>query len=508
MITTPVRRRPSRARGFTLIELLVSLVAGLIVALSLMGISKEVNDTFFEETRTSQAETALRLAMQRLSGDLGRAAFMSTPNIRWDPLIMHVYGGAGGNVPSVGYPSGIKSLAGIRLTYGGSNVGQVATLSAIQPTPLNPDEIDIAGNMTSPDRYPVLNIAEGAGACSGQRIFLQPKTPAMWRIVGQAGGVPPNTFSTATADQLMADIFQPVAGSAFILRVMDPASGASQYVQTCAAGAPAYNGGQPFVDVDPVTPIWTSAFQTSQGLSSQGGQKVTFGGFKGFGEGTIVNPVSVVRWSIQPESAVGASYAALNPTAAQGLTAQQQAVVNDPNQFDLTRQFLDVNGLPVGVPEVVAEYAIDLKFGFTVDNEQPLNVAPPDPNGAGPFGLTPNLLTFDFDDNTTGGGGNATWGKDISTLTTSPPGPQRIRSVRVRIATRSSVPDRTVKLEPVSPEFVITPPTGYLFTYCMDLAKNCVAPTGTVVGNVKPVWARVRSLVTQVTLQNQGRAFY
>ncbi len=297
----------------------------------------------------------------------------------------------------------------------------------------------------------------------------------------------------------MADIFQPVAGKAFILRVMDPSSGASQYVQTCAASVPAFGAAQPFVDVDPTTPIWTSAFQTAQGLSSQGGQKVTFGGFKGFGEGAIVNPVAVVRWQIQPETLLGATYTSLNPAA---------GVVNDPNQFDLTRTYLDVTGAPVGTPEVVAEYAIDLKFGFSVDNEAPLNVAPPDPNGAGPFGLAPNLLTFDFDDNTSGGGGNATWAQDVSLLATSPPGPERIRSVRVRIATRSAVPDRTTQLEPVPPQFVINPTTGYLFTYCTDTAKNCAAPATTPVGGVKPVWARVRSLVTQVTLQNQGRAFY
>lgn len=498
-----------RQRGFTLIELLVSLVAGLIVALSLMGISKEVNDTFFEESRSSQAETALRLAMQRLSGDLGRASFMSTPNIRWDPQIMHVYGSAGGNVPSTGYPAGIKSLAGLRLTYGGSNVGAVAAMSAIQVpvagATVNPDMLDVGGNMTSPDRYPVLNIAEGAGGCSGQRIFLQPKTPAMWRIVGQAGGAlgAPNA---TTEDQLMTDIFQPVTGKAFILRVMDPSSGASQYVQTCAASTPLFNSGQPFVDIDPTTPIWTAAFQTSQGLSSQGGQKVTFGGFKGFGEGAIVNPISVVRWSIQPESALGATYNALNPTIA------ANANINDPNQFDLTRQFLDATGTPVGTAEVVAEYAVDLKFGFTVDNELPLNVPPPDPNGLGPFGLTPNLVTFDFDDNSTGGGGNKTWGQDITGLTSAPPGPERIRSVRVRIATRSSVADRQTDLPAAGmapPGYTINPATGYLFRYCTDLVKKCVPPTaGTPVGTVQPVWARVRTLVTQVTLQNQGRAFY
>ena len=77
--------------------------------------------------------------------------------------------------------------------------------------------------------------------------------------------------------------------------------------------------------------------------------------------------------------------------------------------------------------EIVAEYAVDLEFAFSVDT--------------GANNLQPNILTFAFDDHVN----NPLWATNI---VTSPPaagiGPQQIRSVRVRLATRTAEPDRTL----------------------------------------------------------------
>ncbi len=39
-----------------------------------------------------------------------------------------------------------------------------------------------------------------------------------------------------------------------------------------------------------------------------------------------------------------------------------------PNKLNLYRQLLDVNDAAVGPPELIAEYAVDLKFGLSIDN--------------------------------------------------------------------------------------------------------------------------------------------
>jgi hypothetical protein len=90
------------------------------------------------------------------------------------------------------------------------------------------------------------------------------------------------------------------------------------------------------------------------------------------GDEVTINPVQTVRWSI------GATSAALAPDVAVGETG---------NKFDLYREVLDATLASVpapGGPQVIAEYAIDLKFGVSVDS--PAALPPPT-----------NQLTFDMD---------------------------------------------------------------------------------------------------------------
>ena len=80
-------RRARAQEGFTLIELTVSLVAGLIVALGIVGLSRDATHTFHEEMRSSVAEANLRTAVDRLRADLSRAGYMSTGNVALDPMV-------------------------------------------------------------------------------------------------------------------------------------------------------------------------------------------------------------------------------------------------------------------------------------------------------------------------------------------------------------------------------------------------------------------------------------
>src|SRR5580658_7590651 len=116
--SSPTAKRQRQA-GFTMIELTVSLVAGLIVAMGIIGLSREATNTFNEEARTTAAEAGLRIAIERLRADVQRAGYMSTGNILVDPGVAHVPGslpGAGNAVayrPVAAAPAGAAGAVGM-----------------------------------------------------------------------------------------------------------------------------------------------------------------------------------------------------------------------------------------------------------------------------------------------------------------------------------------------------------------------------------------------------------
>jgi type II secretory pathway pseudopilin PulG len=461
------RGGPRRAeRAFTLVELLVSMVAGLMVALAVVGLSREASNTFHEETRIAGAEMQIRAAMDRIRADLSRAAFMSTGNIWIDPMILPSTIGATTNV--AGISSGtfksttdmsLYSLAGLQLNVGGS--AAATPLSATNG--LSPDSIDIAGNLTSAVQLPIggatsttAPIVDKAG-CSGagQRVYLDvDSSPALWQLVGLQLGASDAGTPGPTVAQLAVALnaaFQPVPLKPFIVRIVDQ-TGKAQYGVTCAtlAAGWAVNAGiqQAWVDLDSTSPPILIA---------------------GTGGGTAtINPIQIVHWQVQG--------ALVGYTGAGG----------DTTKYDLTRQYVDATGALLGSPEVVAEYVADLKFAFAVDNTLTTtgNFAP---------GGTSSQVVLAFEDPA-----NATIAGDVTKETAPPltdltgPQPQRIRSIRVRLATRAELPDRT---EPLDAGL------NYLYRYCIaSPAANCVAGA--------PVFARTRTIVTEVALPNQARLWY
>ena len=106
-----------RRRGFTLVELLVAMVAGLIVALAIVGLSKEANTTFQEETRIASAEAQLRTALDRLRSDLQRTSYMSTANLLADPQLARNTNAAN-NANTPPGMTALKGLQGVRLYPG------------------------------------------------------------------------------------------------------------------------------------------------------------------------------------------------------------------------------------------------------------------------------------------------------------------------------------------------------------------------------------------------------
>ena len=80
MTSLACRRRTSRS-GFTLIELTVALVAGLIVALGIMALSREATRTFHDEVRARLAPSPAARALkgQRVVAFAGIGVPRDTP---------------------------------------------------------------------------------------------------------------------------------------------------------------------------------------------------------------------------------------------------------------------------------------------------------------------------------------------------------------------------------------------------------------------------------------------
>ncbi len=470
------RLRGSREAGFTLVELTVALVAGLIVALGIVGLSHEATHTFQEESRTAAAEAAMRTAVDRLRADIARAGYMSTGDILSDPAIAHAPGSNNlQNLLNVNF-LGIKELGALQLINGGSVITNGLALSASQTPAVSPDVLLIGGNLTCAEQFDVQMILPATGNC--QQILLSPVSPAIYRVATAGIG-------TAAGSQQLNNVFAPVVGNGataqFMVRLLDD-TGHTQYLATCPqANVAGITNGQPFLWIDSADTAILTASQTA-------GQ----GGVSGFAAGKAwVNPVQLVRWEITST----ANEVIYQPQLAAALGNVVQTGEVDPNKYDLMRSYINAKDGTV-IPqtsEIVAEYAVDLDFAFTVDSSL-----------LGP--TKPNLVTFPFDDTATNGG--ATWAPDLSkiaTITATPPvnmGPQRIRSVRARLVTRTALPDRTVNVS-VPNQYGTE---EYLYRYCVGLpgqaAPNCTKNDGSL------KWARTRTVTAEVALPNNSGAYY
>jgi len=459
-----IQRKRLRQQGFTLIELTVSLVAGLIVAMGIMTLSREATRTFNEEARGSAAEATLRSAIDRLRGDLQRAAYMSTGNIMGDPMIAKAPGAS--NVLHTGpRVPGILHLASIALTTGGSATNNGLALSAVQSPALAPDSFDIAGNMTTAEQFEVQMIVPSTSNCT--QILLSSASSAMYRIAAAGMGTP-------AAQQELRNAFQPVPATMtnqFMVRLVDT-TGHTQYLATCpGANAAGFTGTQPWVSISTAdTPIQYAS------------QTQTQGGVTGYCVGCIVNPVQIVRWEITT-SAKEQSFQTQYAVGLDSLPANASTTPTlDPNKYDLMRTYVDATWQPVyATSEVVAEYAADLELAFSVDNtilgDQ-----------------FPSIVTFAFDDTAD----NKVWGADVSKAAFRPnQGPQRIRSARVRLVTRAAQADRTVNV-PVT-NFGTQ---EFMYRYCVNSVPSCATNDQTL------RWARARTVTAEVALPNPSQDFF
>ena len=440
MITPTSSRRRRVARGFTLVELMISLVMGLIVAMAAVGLAKSATTSFHEQARSSVTEMAVRMASERLRQDLSRIGYMSTGNIQSDPGIARRAG-----VPDAA-ASRYADLATLRSVS--IHPGALATQPAVAvANNLAPDAIDIVGNLTTDDQY---SGTIYTGGC-GQIVRLDPMADAA--VFALAGGDVGN--SAGRFDAAAKAAFRPDPTQEFLAQVTD-AMGCKHYVPVCSVDlAPGSTGTSSYllVGIDGSKPQSDPGSGTLRGVlysnsNDSGGLNGNCGSSE-MGQVTIA-PLSRVRWSLAMNS-----MAELDPA-----TGEPPA-----NKYNLVRQRYDWTGVAVsGAPEIIAEFAVDLKFGFTY-------AMPGAPHNVGVADLDGPAALF-------------------SSITESPTfvagarGPQHLRSIRYRVAVRTSVPDRDTNL--------IVAPAPYISRYCADGNSPCQK------------YSRVRTIVSEVALMNQA----
>jgi prepilin-type N-terminal cleavage/methylation domain-containing protein len=445
-----------RQRGFTLVELMVSLVAGLVIAVAVVGLARAATTTFHEQARISAVEAAARTAAERLRQDLIRTSFMSTGNIHLasvdDPAALQVpFGQRVAHVigdPTPRYAT-LANLQGLRIHVGGSTVasgdlplaGAQGPRSLSSSNGLNPDAIEITGNLTTDDWYE--GKWEGTGTCGPRIVMRADADPAVRRLL-----------DTGNPDAAARAAFRPI-NEDFIVRVVDDHN-CQHFVPICHVEADAT---RMIVDLRPagdglaILPAVNTA--GAPGADNCGGSE---------GGNFAISPVHRVRWYIGPNT--------------EPLIESDNAIDAIGNKFNLYREMLDGAGNPLPNREIIAEYAIDLKVGIVVHDPDP-TVLPPN-----------HIRVFDMDTDP-GGGPIAQWTQAASTTISRGPGPQRVRSVRFRIATRAPIPDRTANL-------IVPPGAPFLARYCLE----GVAPA------TCKKFARVRTLTSEVALINQARMSY
>lgn len=426
-VVAPRARRSTGpgARGFTLVELLVATSAGIVVAMAAIMMSKNASQFFQHEARIAATQLSVTLGMNRLQKDIQRAGLLSTRNIQWDAANDVICGGA----PNA--PVGLTKLAGILIEQGGSTLNAPDSVA----NGLNPDAIVLGGSLSTTEQFAVRSTVSGAGALT---LRLE-DDDAMKRTRARA---------LAGAGETVQELF----ATGRFLRIVDQGFKHEYGVIASVAEGPATD---PFVDVTlaPLPAIPTAP----PGVC----------GLHGYETGAVVSVIQRVRYELR-SMAGDPSYGPLVAPIAPAQTG-------DGSRTELVRSELDETDTPfpaggAKAPELIAEYAVDLKFGIEVGIMDPVTNAVTTTRH--PITLPEDPIVYSTAADVLNGGGT----------------PQFIRSVQVRLATRARAPDRT---EPLAIDLGVTP-DGRLGRFVL----------GGVGGNTR--YARVRTLNTDVFLPNQA----
>ena len=442
--SAPCTRARRGQRGFTLIELIIAMAAGLMVSMAAFMLAKNATNFFQHEARISAAQVSAMLGMQRLTNDLSRAAHLATPNIQYQ----NAQNGRRfcGNLATL--PPMLKSLAGVRLAEGGSVVAHPADLAQSKLNGFNPDSVVVGGSFDSAEIFSAEN--PDIGSNGGLQLQLRSHDGAMARTRAAA----------AKAGVLFSDYIDSIFKSGRFLRIADDSTGSFYYGVIAKTDI---KGLQPdetiLVQLEATPSIPIKAPTNNCGLPGDplSGRPAPISGR------LLVSVVSRIRYDLR--SVAGdprfKDVVAPNPGAF------------DENRTELVRVELDPDGNEIASSlEVVAEFAVDLKFGVAAANRS----------------ATPVVTNYTLGDAT-----GYMYGRDVTTVPSGDPqAPELIRSLQVRLATRSRAPDRQGKHPPFFGS------DGRRLLFCLEGFECSPDPTKSY------RWARMRTLYSTISLPNHG----
>jgi hypothetical protein len=404
-------------RGFTAVELVVSLSAGLIIAASAFSLARNATTFFKSETSIGSAQFSALLGLNRLQAELKRAGFKSTPNIMADPQRC---GGTGS------FGNGMLETAGVQIVEDGSAVTNAGDHLLTGTNLLTPDAIIIGGMFFGTEHYAVQSIVASGG---GYDIRLQTSLND-----GAHARTVRNAATTASA-------YAPIFSAGRYLRLVDLEGREAWGVITGFDTTGTY----PTVSLAAVPALPLRETEEVCGCS-------------GSCVGALINPVVRMRYDLRSIDPVKyPQYDGLYDKSTHGLAAYHKGTI-EPQRTELVRVELDAANAEIdSTLEVLAEYAVDLKFGLT---EVVPGVPAPtlDRHAIGAADVYAVAATI-------AGGGT----------------PQRIRALQVRFSTRAQRRDRDVA--------IANPTSGGIFRYNLGANRG---------------FARVRTVTASISLPNMN----
>ena len=347
------RVKPRQDHGFTLIELMVALTGSLFFTIFVFMLSRDVSRFFQAQSRTSDTTLAAISGFERLRTDIARAGFLASPNLSRDiNRCPRPTSGSTAAIPQqVGtqfdtYP-GLQQMALLGIASSPAALTALPFYATLNNAKINPDVLTLYGNYASSEQFPVRSVDFDSNPVS---IVLEQESPALLRV-----GVKTST-TDAAGTAILGRIFK--AGG--ILRVVDE-TGRDQYS--------VING------VSFVSGVSTVTLSNALALVQKGNANVC--GIRGHAAGLAINPVNIIRYAIVD---VGSSFATHHPQLSYLFGGEVPPY--DGTRLELMRyelpptvgsgdSILGVNWPGTGTSitsmgELVAEYAVDLKFGLTV----------------------------------------------------------------------------------------------------------------------------------------------
>ncbi|MBL9023683.1 MAG: hypothetical protein JNL21_15920 [Myxococcales bacterium] len=431
------RRAPARRPGFTMIELMVAISTGMAVGLAAFLLAKVSLGAFQQDARVNNAQHSVLMAMNRVASDVRRAGFMTTADAATDPALCDRNNL---NATQRDLLFGIQMFDGADpTTYGASPNNPLPGTVTGPGNNRAPDRIRLTGNYMTTERlaYRMVNAASN-------QVHLAIDTNAIQRVHRDGAG-------SATS---VCRLFP--TGS--FLRLVDS------------------NKRETYVGIDYCTQANSGALVQSVVINyvTLGNPLPRVAGVCGVAEGNAagtVNTVNVIEYSVQRVSQPFGPAQLDEHGLAPGLLpivrwdpavgGDGVSVSGDDTRLDLIRRQLDTDGNIIpNSGEVIADYVADFKLRARYLQ--------------GPLSQT--ILDSGFDK-----------GDGIPAAAMVP---NRVRSVGIRLTTRSKEADREDRL-------------GAVPDAATALDRFQVFPPGAA---RKLRFARVRTMYTEVNLPNLAQA--